>query len=431
MLSVAVAALLTFHDVPRTSWAYPDVVLLASAGALHGERGGAFNGAGDVSREQAAATLARVLALPAAQLGAFKDGAEVSPTLLANVASAVHAGILEGTAQGYLEPHQPLNRAAAAALLGRAFGITASGAPPQFTDSAAIPAYAQGDVAALAAAGIVEGTAAGAFQPLRPVTRAEWAALLLRAVIAHGGAPGVPSIAAGSVSTIFPPNDSALAASSSLGGTGGALEIGGRTLSAAQDALFYRQGAAVDFYGVSAGDQIAAWIAPDGTVALVEDLKTPAADPRAGIVADLSPQILYLDSGTAFTGSPVHITYGTTSLSLAQVPDYLLWATATVVQQGSTLEVTVASPYVFDLAGTITSVSQNALTVRLTSASALSPLVPSLGAGDSVQVQLGLKTQVAGVGVNAPQTPAAGLSVQVMGYVAQGSIAADRVTLSQ
>ncbi|MDA8344415.1 MAG: S-layer homology domain-containing protein [Thermaerobacter sp.] len=431
MLSLAVAALLTFHDVPKTSWAYPDVVLLSSAGAMHGERSGSFAPTGTVSREQAAATLARVLALPAAPLGAFRDRALVSPTLAADVARAVHAGVLEGTLQGYLDPRAPLTRAAAAALIARAFGIAAAVNPPAFSDAKSIPAYAQADVAALSAAGIVEGSAQGAFEPARPVTRAEWAALLLRAVIAKGGAPGVPSLVAGSLTAALPPNDPALAAQSSLGGQAGALEIAGRTLNLAQGALVYRQGASTGFFALGKGDPAAAWVGPDGSVALIEDLKTPAPDPAAGVVADLSPTALYLDSGAAYPAAQVILHYGSLISTLSTLPSYLLWAKVSVQKTGGTLTVNVASPYVFDLQGTIASVSQGALTLRLSASSALSPLVPALAAGDLVQVQTGTGTSIAGVGADAPQTPAIGLSAQVMGYFDGGAVAADRVTISQ
>ena len=50
MLSVALAALVTFPDVPATSWAYPAVTVLASSGAVRGEQGGSFRGPADVTR---------------------------------------------------------------------------------------------------------------------------------------------------------------------------------------------------------------------------------------------------------------------------------------------------------------------------------------------------------------------------------------------
>ncbi len=431
MLSVAVAALITFHDLPKTSWAYPDVVLLASAGTLHGERGGIFLPTGTVSREQAAATLARVLMLPAARLPAFHDGQEVSPTLAADVASAVGAGVIEGTTSGYLLPRAPLTRAEAAALIARAFAIAPSAAPLTFHDTSDVPAYARGDVAALFAAGVVQGDAQGNFEPQRHVTRAEWAALLLRAVIAHGGAPGVPSLAAGSVVATDPPNDPALAAESPLGGASGAVEIGGKTLSLAGGALVYRQGAAVDFFAIGQGDLAAAWIGPDGSVALVEDLKAPANDPSQGVIADVSPDAIYMDSGAEFTGQAASVSYGGETLTPGSLPDYLLWAKATVQVSGTGLAVAVAEPYAIDLQGAIESAAQGALTLRLSTSSALSPLVPALAAGSTVEIETSARTEIAGVGANPPQTPAIGQSAQVMGYYVGNAVAADRVILSQ
>jgi hypothetical protein len=431
MLSLALAALLHFRDVPTDSWAFPDVTMLASAGVLHGESSGLFEPGSPVSRQQAAATLARALALPAATLPPMRDSRDLSPTLRPDVARAVQAGILRGTTAGYLEPTQPLNRAAAAALIARAFKIAPQPGALVFEDKAAIPAYAAGDIAALSADGIVLGDVEGDFLPLARVTRAEWAAMLLRAIAYDHGAAGVRNIVAGSLADVYPPDDPALAAASPLGGGAGAIGVAGRTLDLMQAALVYRGSSGADLFALHAGDLVAAFVAKDGSSPLLLDLAPAAAQPLQGEVADLSPGTLYLDSGTELPiGQGATITYGGRSVAVQAWPSYLLWSQVTAQEDPLTL--TVTGPYAFDLAGTIASVDQNGFTLRLDAASALSPLLPSLGAGDLVTIKVDGSTTVAGLGASPPSLPAVGLSAVVQGRVeTDGSVAADQVALSQ
>ena len=431
MLSLALAALLHFRDVPADSWAFPDVTMLASAGVLHGESSGLFEPGSPVSRQQAAATLARALALPSATLPSMRDSRDVSPTLRSDVARAVHAGILQGTAAGYLEPTQPLNRAAAAALIARAFKIAPEPVASAFKDQAAIPSYAAGDIAALSADGIVLGSLQGDFLPLARVTRAEWAAMLLRAIAHDRGAAGVSDIVAGPLADVYPPDDPALAAASPLGGDAGAIGVQGRTLDLMNAALVYRGSSAADLFALHPGDLVAAYIAKDGTSPLLLDLAPAAAAPLQGEVADLSPGTLYLDTGTTLAvGQGATITYEGRTVAVQAWPSYLLWSQVTAHE--NPLSITITAPYAFDLAGTITSVGQNAFTLRLDAASALSPLVPSLVAGDLITVKVDGSTTVAGLGANPPSAPAVGLSAVVQGRVeTDGSVAADHVALSQ
>ncbi len=431
MLSLALAALLHFRDVSVSSWSFPDVTILASAGVLHGESSGLFAPTLPVSRQQAAATLARTLALPGAELPPFRDSRAVSAALRSDVARAVAAGILQGTAGGYLEPARPLDRAAAAALIARAFKIAPASAGPTFADDAAIPAYAQGDVAALAQDDIVQGNLQSDFLPLRDVTRAEWAAMLLRAIAFRHGAAGAPAIVAGPLETLYPPDSPALAAASPLGGTAGAIGLAARTLDLAPASLVYRGTGEASLYALRQGDLVAAYVGRDGLSPLALDLAPAAAEPMDGTVADLTSQTLYLDTGAAVpVAAGAAITYLGRTLAVTQWPSYLLWSRADVEEDP--LTVRVGTPYAFDLSGTIVAVSQAGFSLRLGAPSALAPLVPSLQAGSLVTVTTGQGTIVAGLGANAPAGPAVGVSAQVQGTVQpDGSVATDHVALSQ
>nr|PZN68369.1 MAG: hypothetical protein DIU55_14200 [Bacillota bacterium] len=97
-------------------------------------------------------------------------------------------GLTAGVGNGAFDPEGPVTRAQLAVFAVRAAGIDpggGSGAAP-YADEAEIPAWAREAVAAARAHGLMEGMPGGRFEPGRPVTRAEGAAVLYR-LLAHKG----------------------------------------------------------------------------------------------------------------------------------------------------------------------------------------------------------------------------------------------------
>ncbi|MGO5114387.1 S-layer homology domain-containing protein [Candidatus Avoscillospira sp. LCP25S3_F1] len=94
-----------------------------------------------------------------------------------HVAQAVHEGWVRGVDEDRFAPESTLTRAQTAALLARLLDLPAGTAA--FTDTAGH--WAEADIAAAAAAGLVEGRGAGIFAPDAPVTRQELALMLYRA----------------------------------------------------------------------------------------------------------------------------------------------------------------------------------------------------------------------------------------------------------
>ncbi|WP_181592979.1 S-layer homology domain-containing protein [Paenibacillus sp. YN15] len=98
-------------------------------------------------------------------------------------------GIIAGTADDAFEPERPITRSEFAALIARALGLHAEDGAEDFSDVPSDAWYAPA-VAALAKAGIVEGNAA-AFEPARPISREEMAAMMSRTYsILQSGASG-------------------------------------------------------------------------------------------------------------------------------------------------------------------------------------------------------------------------------------------------
>ena len=87
--------------------------------------------------------------------------------------------IVNGTGADKFEPKRDVTRAEFAAMIVRALGLEATG-PASFSDVAASAWYADA-VAAAAEAGIVKGYANGTFRPNDKITRQELAAMVVRA----------------------------------------------------------------------------------------------------------------------------------------------------------------------------------------------------------------------------------------------------------
>ncbi len=124
----------TFSDVPSTSWAYQDI---QAAGDLIPPVSSLFHPTDPITREDMAAALGALLmqtkqmaavSSPASVLNAFQDASSIPPAIQGDVAVAVQAGIIQGLPGGYFEPQQPLTRAQAAVVLARALRVPA-GAP--------------------------------------------------------------------------------------------------------------------------------------------------------------------------------------------------------------------------------------------------------------------------------------------------------------
>jgi inhibitor of cysteine peptidase len=123
----------SFSDVPSTDHFYQYVEGAYAAGLVNGVGDGLFGPALTITREQAAAIVARKVAAEqsfdlggmkteyvAAALAVFGDGASVSAGLRAEVAFAATQGLIKGDAAGNLNPKAAMSRIAAAVLLIRA-----------------------------------------------------------------------------------------------------------------------------------------------------------------------------------------------------------------------------------------------------------------------------------------------------------------------
>ncbi|HYK74215.1 MAG TPA: 5'-nucleotidase C-terminal domain-containing protein [Pseudoneobacillus sp.] len=88
--------------------------------------------------------------------------------------------VVSGTSATTFSPDRQVSRSQFASMLVRALGLSTSEAT-KFTDLNGLSAQVKAEVAAAAANGIVAGKTTTTFEPLKPITRAEMATMLVRA----------------------------------------------------------------------------------------------------------------------------------------------------------------------------------------------------------------------------------------------------------
>ena len=165
-----------FRDIGSSQF-IDDILWLYDRGITSGCGFERFCPRGTVTREQMASFLARALALPATGTDYFTDDA--GSMHQGDINRLAAAGIATGCGPGAYCPTLPVTRAQMASYLTRALGLPATGTD-YFTDDAG--SMHEGDINRVAAAGITSGCGGGRYCPDLSVTREQMAAFLHRAL---------------------------------------------------------------------------------------------------------------------------------------------------------------------------------------------------------------------------------------------------------
>ncbi len=113
-----------FRDVKDTSWYAEDVGIAYTTGYIAGTSASTFSPDSNVTREQAAVILARILMLPeeVGENTVFSDSRTMANWSRGYIAAAAHYGLLSGYPDGRFGPTDSLTRGQAAILLVNALG---------------------------------------------------------------------------------------------------------------------------------------------------------------------------------------------------------------------------------------------------------------------------------------------------------------------
>lgn len=167
-----------FSDISEKSPLYNDIVELANRGILNGYKDGSFRPNDALTRGQAAKILVNILGLSTSNntIVEFLD-IPSNHVYAKEIAALKKTGIIKGFQDGTFRPNAPITRNQMAKMLVTAFSLPISNAKTPFIDLQ--QAY-QEAVTTLYANGITKGKTAKTFDGQSPVTRGQFAALLLR-----------------------------------------------------------------------------------------------------------------------------------------------------------------------------------------------------------------------------------------------------------
>lgn len=170
-----------FTDIPADYAYYNEIRFLKDLGYIKGDIDGKFNPGQTLSREHAAVILSRVFNLDTSVAGAQKfSDVPTTHRYFKEINAIAAANLVGGKGDGTFDPAGQLTRAQMAAILVKAYELQGESAN-KFKD---VPAnhWAYKQVHILANHKITTGNEKGNFEPNKPVNRAQFSAFLYRAI---------------------------------------------------------------------------------------------------------------------------------------------------------------------------------------------------------------------------------------------------------
>ena len=170
-----------FKDISADYAYYTEINFLKQLGYIKGDLDGRFNPGHTLSREHAAVILSRVFDLDTSK-GATQKFTDVplSHRYFKEINAIANANLVGGKGDGTYDPTGKLTRAQMAAILVKAYKLEGESAK-KFKD---VPTshWAHKQVHILANSGITTGNEKGNFEPNKPVNRAQFSAFLYRSI---------------------------------------------------------------------------------------------------------------------------------------------------------------------------------------------------------------------------------------------------------
>ncbi|WP_314588585.1 S-layer homology domain-containing protein [Paenibacillus terrigena] len=172
----------SFQDIVG-HWAAKDIQTAVQRGMTNGYPDGTFRPDQSVTRAEFTVWLAKAMQLSGeGRAKAFADQSSIPAWASEAVAQAVELGLIQGYADQRFMPNQPISRAEMATMVARALKLsTDASVRTSFADDKQIPAWAIGAIDAAVQQGWIQGRGSNQFAPNAPTTRAESITVLLKA----------------------------------------------------------------------------------------------------------------------------------------------------------------------------------------------------------------------------------------------------------
>ncbi|NIK77812.1 sugar phosphate isomerase/epimerase [Paenibacillus castaneae] len=177
------AAVESFSDIAG-HWAAASISEAVKLGIVSGYPDHTFRPNRTVTRAEFAVMLTNALQMKneGAELK-FNDSAKIGEWAKQAIATANHAGIIQGFEDGSFRPNEQIKRSEMAVMIARALKLsTETVEPAGFADDLDVPLWAMGAVASLKQQGIIQGNGSNTFAPKASATRAEAVTILLNMV---------------------------------------------------------------------------------------------------------------------------------------------------------------------------------------------------------------------------------------------------------
>ncbi|MEK4003320.1 polysaccharide lyase family 8 super-sandwich domain-containing protein [Paenibacillus sp. FSL H3-0333] len=162
-------------------WAEASILEAVKQGIITGYPNSSFQPNRNVTRAEFTVMLAKALKLQNTEAAlSFKDSDRIGSWAKTAVAQAVALGIIQGDNNSNFRPDAPMTRAEMAVMLARALHLAPVARSAGFTDDRDIPAWAVGAAAEMKKSGLMQGKGNNSFFPKAAATRAETVTVLLR-----------------------------------------------------------------------------------------------------------------------------------------------------------------------------------------------------------------------------------------------------------
>lgn len=172
----------SFSDVESLTWGRDEINTLAESGIIKGMTDSTFEPDGRITREQFCQMAATAFSVGSHGAAAGFSDTEPSAWYANAVAAMAEAGYISGIDANTFGVGKNITREDIAAILYRILGDRLSTGGAEFTDADEISEYARDAVGALAASGVISGYSDGSFGAKREVTRREAAVMIYRAM---------------------------------------------------------------------------------------------------------------------------------------------------------------------------------------------------------------------------------------------------------